>query len=583
MDQIQIRRLSSASQRREVLVLILLAALSTLFASGLMFKRATTPWARLPDNDYWWNIAGVITEQGVRFDLPALLLHNNEHIVVIPKLIYAVNYLLTSGSNIGLIAYSIVVGAICSGLLVLLSARALIKTPLRLAVCALLFPLIMLSTKLTHSYFLGMSGAIWLTADLFVVLSLAALARAVATKASIWLLLSLVSALLGVLTYSTAVYALLVLLAVSFAALLYPPLERIFPKPTLVATIVVSVLVLTTLLIYRSHPPGHPSLSFDPLQLVLFVLIYLGNALPLPTVLHPIGGLALLCAGAFSLWCLLKLGREEADLLFWTCLFLFGPFNALMTGVGRLGYGVAKAEISRYQSVAALSLIATITLVLMALPKGEVARPIALARGAIIIALFLSAPLIVLNPQNLSGYTARNEQKALAEIALRFGIQGDQHLRASTSAPGQLDALLPVLRDARHVPFDDGSRCEQMIGQTVAPAVEAAAGSIEVMTSYGMSHGGGLAVELSGWSERGGAAADCVIVVDQDQHVIGAGTSISRRPDVENMKGRSLGLVGWKAVAFMPKGNVCVLAAFPYDERWFSLGACKSEAWSRSS
>jgi hypothetical protein len=272
---------------------------------------------------------------------------------------------------------------------------------------------------------------------------------------------------------------------------------------------------------------------------------------------------------------LVRRGREKKDVLLWTSLFLFAPFDALMTGIGRLGFGVAKAEMGRYQSVAALTLIATIVLVLMALPKGEVARPVKLARGAIIVALLLSAPLIVLNPAQLAGYAARNERKAIAEIALRLGLEGDRHLRASTQAPDQLDVLLPVLRSARHVPFTSGSRCEQMIGGRAVATAKPVDGSLEAISSYQMSHGAGLAVELSGWAERDGSGADCVVVVDQDQNVIGAGTSTTRRAEIEKKKGRSLGLVGWEAVASLPKEKACVLAAFPHDERWFSLGDCK--------
>ena len=66
----------------------------------------------LPDNDYWTNITGLITADGVKLESTSLFLHNNEHTVVIPKLVYAANYLLTSGSNIGLIAYSVVTGAL---------------------------------------------------------------------------------------------------------------------------------------------------------------------------------------------------------------------------------------------------------------------------------------------------------------------------------------------------------------------------------------------------------------------------------------------------------------------------------------
>ena len=79
-----------------VVVLSLLAIALSAFAT---FRRATTPWSVLPDYDYWPNIAGLLSVQGLHINLAALFNHNNEHIVVIPKLIYSANYLLTSGSN----------------------------------------------------------------------------------------------------------------------------------------------------------------------------------------------------------------------------------------------------------------------------------------------------------------------------------------------------------------------------------------------------------------------------------------------------------------------------------------------------
>jgi len=93
----------------------------------------------MPDADYWGNISGLITETGVKLDLATLFRHNNEHIVPIPKLIYIANYLLTSGSNTGLIVYSLLVGAACTLLLLLLAKDILAGTPPRLLLCAVLF------------------------------------------------------------------------------------------------------------------------------------------------------------------------------------------------------------------------------------------------------------------------------------------------------------------------------------------------------------------------------------------------------------------------------------------------------------
>jgi hypothetical protein len=169
----------------------------------------------------------------VRLDLANLFRHNNEHVVVIPKLIYAANYLTTSGSNTGLIIYSLAVGIACTGLLLVLARETLLDTPWRLMLCALLFPLAMFSAKLTHSYFLGMSGTIWLTADLFVIASAAALARAVATDSGPWLLVSLCTGVLDVLAYSTAIYMLIVLVIFCVAKLLRPKLPGPGSRPLL--------------------------------------------------------------------------------------------------------------------------------------------------------------------------------------------------------------------------------------------------------------------------------------------------------------------------------------------------------------
>jgi len=134
------------SPRTRTWVFLAVAALVTAIAAALTFRRAITPWSTLPDSDYWGNISGIVTESGVRLGLDTLLRHNNEHIVVIPKLVYAANYLVTSGSNTGLIVYSLAVGIAITALLLFLARKLLIDMPWRLLLCALLFPLVMFTS-----------------------------------------------------------------------------------------------------------------------------------------------------------------------------------------------------------------------------------------------------------------------------------------------------------------------------------------------------------------------------------------------------------------------------------------------------
>jgi hypothetical protein len=551
------------------------AALTTAIAAGLTFRRAITPWSSLPDSDYWGNISGLITESGVRLDLANLFRHNNEHIVVIPKLIYAANYLATSGSNTGLIVYSLAAGIACTGLLLVLARDTLLDTPWRLMLCALLFPLVMFSAKLTHSYFLGMSGAIWLTADLFVIASAAALARAVATESAPWLLVSLFAGVLGVLAYSTAVYMLIVLVLFCVAKLLRPKLPGPASRPLLLGSLAAALLVLGLGLAFRNAPQAKPDFAFDLPKLVEFVLIYLGNALATGP-LRLVAGLVILGAGIASIW-RLAAERRIAETLLWVILFFFAPFNALMTGIGRLGYGVKIAATSRYQSVTAITLIATIVLVLAALPKNASSRREVLWRNVAFGALLVCAFLIAIGRSYVANYTARNEQKVVTEIAMRQGIEGNQHLKAVTPAFAQLKRSIPTLRAARHAPFHWQSRCEEKLGQRLATQAGPAAGRLETILAYKMSRGGSRALELSGWAERDGVAAECILLADSAGTAIGAGALVTRRPDVQQAAARSLGLVGWKGVASVPTSSpVCAYALFPGESEPVPLADCQA-------
>lgn len=389
-------------KRPAVLVIFLLIA---ALAAGMTFLRATTPWSSLPDSDYWGNISGILTDTGVKLSFDQLFRHNNEHIVVIPKLVYAANYLVTSGSNTGLIVYSLAVGIAITALLLFLARGLLIDTPWRLLLCALLLPLVMFSAKLTHSYFLGMSGTIWLTADLFVILSAAALARAVTAESSNWLLLSLLAALIGVLAYSTAIYMLIVLVIFCAAKLLRPNLPGPSSRPVLLGTAIAALLVLGLGAAFRNAPKAKPDFAFDIVGLAEFVLIYLGNAFTTGPM-RLVAGLVILCAGLASIW-RLATERRIKDTLLWVILFFFAPFNALMTGIGRLGYGVKIAATSRYQSVTAITFIAMIVLVLAALPKTASSRREIVWRNVAFGALLAFAAIIAIDRSYVANYTTR--------------------------------------------------------------------------------------------------------------------------------------------------------------------------------
>ena len=219
--------------------------------------------------------------------------------------------------------------------------------------------------------------------------------------------------------------------------MLRPKLPGPSARPLLLGTALIGLLVLGLGASFRNAPRARPDFAFDLLRLIEFVLIYLGNALTTGP-LRLVAGLMMLGAGIASIW-RLAAERRVKDTLLWVILFFFAPFNALMTGIGRLGYGVKIAATSRYQSVTAITLIATTVLVLAALPKTASSRREILLRNVVFGALLACAAVIAIDRSYVANYTARNERKVVAEIAMRQAIEGDQHLKAVTPAFGQLD------------------------------------------------------------------------------------------------------------------------------------------------
>jgi hypothetical protein len=103
----------------------------------------------------------------------------------------------------------------------------------------------------------------------------------------------------------------------------------------LVGLACVLVAVLAVWLAYRRHPRSHPALDFDPIGLAAFVLTYLGGSIS-NGYWQPVFGLVILAAGALAIRRLLAEGRGY-DILLWVTLFLFAPFNGLMTAISRWG------------------------------------------------------------------------------------------------------------------------------------------------------------------------------------------------------------------------------------------------------
>ena len=156
-----------------------------------------------------------------------------------------------------------------------------------------------------------------------------------------------------------------------------------------------SAAVIGSYLYHYRTPPQHPSLSLDVsslLHYVEYVLTYLGAAL-LSSDVNPL--MAFLAGSAGGLLFVLVLTMILAtktirarDLLPYLALSLYALLTALLTGIGRAGFGVVQAMSPRYIAFSSLFWISLVVLMILLLridtPRGRwLARPARILLGCI--------------------------------------------------------------------------------------------------------------------------------------------------------------------------------------------------------
>ncbi|NIA15468.1 MAG: hypothetical protein GWP08_15500 [Nitrospiraceae bacterium] len=187
------------------------------------------------------------------------------------------------------------------------------------------------------------------------------------------------------------------------------------------AWIVVTILVAWSYLYGYERPGYHPALSEvfrHPLIYAAYVLKYLGGPIVgysgIGATLAGLAGLTALCAS--SAWLMRQGDVRPKDLAPYWAMALYAIASAMVTGLGRLGYGSEQALSSRYVTLAQLLWVANLALVyLLAARRPPSARGLL---AALAIVLLLAA-------NSLHGAYRWTERYAFRHPAQTELIEGD--------------------------------------------------------------------------------------------------------------------------------------------------------------
>ena len=546
------------------------ARISAIFIPASVILYFAVHTGILPDNDYWGILNPILTDNGFSHKLASWLSRANEHVITIPKVLFAVNILLTGGNNTGLALIAWSAALIQVLLLILVIPTDIRKDPVRGTVLLLIISIFIFTPKAAHNWIMGMSGTMWMTANMFSVAAIALIYRFHSTGRHLCLWGGIASGLLAGFCYSTP-------LALWPALILGAFLLRFRPRHIFIIIAAATVAYVFYFARYV-HPPYHPSAENSPYKVGLFLLNFLGGlfingpeyarfGMSLALVGIALSFLAVwLRSGKGGAW------REESAP--WLMLQLYAVGNGVLSGISRAGFGMDMALSSRYASLPAFFWLGLCAMWLIYFWRTERLR-LYLPLPSAVIAVLISQ-MYMTSFNNVGMLLSKGTRKEVATVSLITGLYDELIIKETlTPAPEQLMLVMDRLQRIGHVPFNKWPEGWPHLGekfdlkQLPVRDEKQYFGFFDEIAPFSS----GMA-KVRGWSYVPNEEISCVAIVNNDGVVRGLASPGISRPDVATALNMSNQTTGWEGYTQLIGGDqglrVCVLVE--NSGQWYRLG-----------
>lgn len=293
--------------------------------------------------------------------------------------------------------------------------------------------------------------------------------------------------------------------------------------------------------------------TYDPIAIVMYVLIYLGSCLRGYELLPLLLGLADLALMGYAM---IRLGtairhRQRLDRvqLFAVSIALAVVAGAFATANGRASLGLPSALASRYSLQSILMQIALFTFCWRMIEHGSARRVDHNAARAILLAsLSILSLASNVSALSLDEWQDRIVNDDTAGAAMANGVFSDNLVKLVYQTPSRIQASIRFLANQRKSLFSPG------IAEMYRPALNALVGwdradSEQCMAQFSATRAGPTWMELDGWvfSKSNPASGGTIVVLDRNDHdrIVGYGFQSLRRPDVDAALHVSVGRSGF--------------------------------------
>ncbi len=556
----------------------------------------------LSNFDYWWMTWNFYSVDGFSTNPFNWIFRANEHFVLIPAIIYALNIVVTQGSNIGLCLVAWFLAWIQCQVLIALLPLSLRRFPLQFISVILCISIFNFTPAAAHNWMRGFSGVHWIIANLFVICSIFCLQSYVTIvsdnreaeplnihsqavpgneiesgiekwEQDKWVIGSIVFGILGCISYSTPL-ALWPILCAAAVVLRFP--RRITYLYFAASSAVIGIYFLT----YKT-PSNHPSLTkINPLKALEYIPIYLGGIFSENIIIASIIGIIGLIAvtGFVCYWLFVK-KVDRPNWLPWLSIQLYTLQTALMAAVSRSGFGIEQATASRYATLPALFWMSTIVLTVLAVRE---LQPTPRIQGRWLTPLFAVVTVAVILMYGVGGETAmaiahRATYQPLVALSLQLGITDITLIKDKVgNKPAAFVGLIDALKANNLVPFNRNIKkhnfCAALDTQIdpnlLSAPKDGVPGYFDTVTKLAPQ-----AARVIGWVGDPENNVKCIAILNQENVVRGFALSGFPRPDLVNLFGDSYKFAAWRGyIQTSPTDKLLTAyASFENREGWVAL------------
>lgn len=421
--------------------------------------------------------------------------HQNEHLVLVPKLVIVANVILFDGSRVTLGVFVWLV-AVALAAVIAVTLRPLLRlTPWGRVAGVWVLVLFVFPIAAQHNFRVAISGTAWTTANLLMVVAIVLAVRGSSLRAGLF-------GSLATLTYGTG-------LAVWPALVIVLVLKRRFTRRDQLMLVMGLAAIAFERLTPTAGTPRPPLGRWIP-TILRNATATIGELFTNEPNLASLIGVALVVAAILAIVRLRSRWSQDAPAL--TIAWLAVPTTSLLLiSLSRSVFDLEAFGASRYMGVSALFSLFTAALVVLAVGDTLVVRTVVVAVA--VLSLFGTQDVT-------NALDDTNRRIQLEAAAVYMGVGADV-----VRFYDMVDKTVPALG---HVPFDgsfDGD-CGRWGGRLEDSEIM---GSVQGSSDAPTATSSEAVDRIAGWVDAPGL--ECLLIIDADNVVVGIGFAGHPRAD----------------------------------------------------